>query len=170
MRLAPFAALLAVLLGGCLHATRAASIPPESIRLTQVFCYVVCDSLTAELRPDGAAIRGEGGAVIGSARQRIPRHGADTVRAEAAGLDSLRAALTELAARGLAVEYRQGDPPCIPMVTTHTPVVTIEWAEHDVPHRVRYDLGCHEPSGRLDAVTELARRVARFHDLPVTPR
>jgi hypothetical protein len=138
--------------------------------MVRVFCYVVCDSLTAELRPDGAVIREERGAVIGSARQRIPRNGADTVRADAAGLDSLRAGLTELAARGLAVEYRQGHPPCIALMTTHTPIVTIEWADRDGPHRLRYDAGCHEPSGRLEAVTDLSVRVGRFRERPVTPR
>lgn len=170
VRFPRLAALLAVVLGGCLHATRVTPAPPESIRLTQVSCYVVCDSVTAELRPDGAAIRGERGAVIGNARERVPRKGADTVRTDAAGLDSLRAALTDLAARALAVEYRQGYPPCSEIMTTHTPVVTIEWAERDGPRRLRYDLGCHEPSGRLDAVADLAVRVARLHDLPVTPR
>ena len=170
-RCSVFAALLTITLGGCLHGTRVVTTPPDtSIRLTQVFCYVVCDSLTAQFRPNGIVIRVERGAVIGSARERIPRNGADTVSADPAGLDSLRAGLSDLSARGLSMEYRQGYPPCIPLMSTHTPVVTIEWSEGDGPRRVRYDFGCHEPSGRVEAVMLLALQVARFGERPVMPR
>ena len=169
-RCSVLAALLTVL-GGCLHGVPVGATPTDtSIQFTGVSCYVVCDSLTAQFRPNGMVIRAERGAIIGGARERIPRNGADTVSADPAGLDSLRAGLTDLLARGLAVEYRQGDPPCIRVVTTHTPVVTIEWSESDGPRRVRYDFGCHEPSGRVEAVMLLALRVARFGERPVTPR
>ena len=142
----------------------------DEARLPCITPPVLCDSLTAQFRPDGTVIRAERGAVIGGARQMISRNGADTVSADPAGLDSLRAGLTDLSARGLAMDYRQGDPPCIPLMTTHTPVVTIEWAEGDGPHRVRYDFGCHEPSRRVEAVMLLALRVARFGERPVMPR
>ena len=165
------AALLAVVLSGCLRGVPVGATPPDtSVRLIEVECYVVCDSLTAHFRPNGMVIRVERGAIIGGARERIQRNGADTVSADPAGLDSLRAGLTDLLVRGLAVEYRQGDPPCIPVMTTHTPVVTIGWSEGDGPRRVRYDFGCHEPSGRVEAVMLLALRVARFGERPVTPR
>lgn len=166
-----FTALLAIVVSGCLHGPRAVAPPPDSIiRLTEVFCYVACDSLTAEFRSDGALIRAERGAVIGSARQKIPRNGADTVSIFPTDLDSLRAGLADLTIRGLAMEYRQGRPPCIPLMTTHTPVVTIEWTDRDGPARVKYDFGCHEPSGRVEAVSLLALRLGRFRAFPVTPR
>jgi hypothetical protein len=132
-----------------------------------VGCYVVCDSLEARIHATGMVVRRENGAVLGAASTRLRRHGGDTVRADLESLDSLRAGLRSVAARGLDAVFRQGTPPCVSTVTTHTPVITISWGDRFGALRLSYDVGCDESSGLLEATVRHAVLAARFHALPV---
>jgi len=170
----PFLVLLIATLAACSGASsRARPSAPEQgrpIELTEVFCYSVCDTLEARIHSSGMVVRREEGAVVGRERRRMPRRGADTVWADRGSLDSLRGSLAVVAERKLDTAYRQGVPPCDSIVSSHTPIVSLDWTEGRGTHHLLYDMGCGERSGLLDATARYALQAALFRAVPVRAR
>jgi len=83
---------------------------------------------------------------------------------------SLRGSLAVVAVRKLDTAYRQGVPPCDSIVSSHTPIVSLDWTEGRGTHHLLYDMGCGERSGLLDATARYALQAALFRAVPVRAR
>ena len=153
--------------GGPAYSGRGAGRQSSVIDVTQVMCYVVCDSLEAHIQPTGITFRREAGAIMGPGRVPSPRRGTDTVVADQASLDSLRASLRTITMLGLGTTYRQGVPPCDSIMTSHTPIVAIAWSDGHATHHLQYDVGCRERTGLLQTTARYAQQAALFRGIPV---
>ena len=169
---AHFVVLLAV--AGCRSIQLSgAGVPSElrAIRVTQVQCYVVCDSLRATLLPSGLVFREVGGSRINDERRPLAHRGGDTLTIAPVLVSSLQQILDAIASDTMSRDYRQGKSPCIDAMTTHTPVSLLVWTGLDGrSHQLRYDWGCHEPSGVPESAARLSSIAARFDAVPVKPR
>jgi hypothetical protein len=163
---------------GLLHAVRssqahvsAVAAPAEvPLVVAEERCYVVCDMTEARVFANGVVTRKRFGQILGPGRVATRVAAADTVSVDDVALDSLRRTLGRYRAAGFPTDMPQGKPPCGQVMTSHTPVLSVKWQDADGGHQLRYDTGCREPSGLLDALVRYARRAVRLDDTPVKPQ
>ena len=163
-------ALVGLLQAVCSSQTHVSGVTAQTevpLVISEERCYVVCDTSEARVFASGVVTRKRFGQILGPGRVGTEVAGADTVSVDAVALDSLRRTLGRYRAAGLPADMPQGKPPCGRLMTSHTPVVSVKWQDGDGGHQLRYDIGCREPSGLLDALVRYARRAVRLDNTPV---